>query len=125
MYSKIFAGLGEVLEGLEASLSPAGQHNQEPRRGSDVVNGKVAKKWKKKETIFYNFISFGRWVSKVHQTSKSRLYLVCCSMLKLSNAVTLYNEILFFQLIYWEEISTSTCSQMRKTGKDFFTLKMF
>lgn len=118
--------LGEVLEGLESSLSPAGQHNQEPRRGSDVVNGKVAKKWKKKkETIFYNFISFGRWVSKVHQTSKSRLYLVCCSMLKLSNAVTLYNEILFFQLIYWEEISTSTCSQMRKTGKDFFTLKMF
>ena len=126
MHSKIFAVLGEVLEGLESSLSPAGQHNQEPRRGSDVVNGKVAKKWKKKkETIFYNFISFGRWVSKVHQTSKSRLYLVCCSMLKLSNAVTLYNEILFFQLIYWEEISTSTCSQMRKTGKDFFTLKMF
>lgn len=125
MHSKIFAVLGEVLEGLESSLSPAGQHNQEPRRGSDVVNGKVAKKWEKKETIFYNFISFGRWVSKVHQTSKSRLYLVCCSMLKLSNAVTLYNEILFFQLIYWEEISTSTCSQMRKTGKDFFTLKMF
>lgn len=44
LHSKIFAVLGEVLEGLEASLSPAGQHNQEPRRGSDVVNGKVAKK---------------------------------------------------------------------------------
>lgn len=56
MHSKIFAVLGEVLEGLEASLSPAGQHNQEPRRGSDVVNGKVAKKCKKKKPFFITLL---------------------------------------------------------------------
>ena len=56
LHSKTFAVLGEVLEGLEASLSPAGQHNQEPRRGSDVVNGKVAKKCKKKKPFFITLL---------------------------------------------------------------------
>lgn len=56
MHSKIFAVLGEGPEGLEASLSPAGHHNQEPRRGSDVVNGKVTKKSKKKKPFFITLL---------------------------------------------------------------------
>ena len=108
MHSKIFAVLGEVLEGLEVSLSPAGHHNQEPRRGSDVVNGFVPKKVKK-GTIFYNFISFGQWVSKVHQTLKTRLYLSLSKTVarllfavKVRKCCHIVYKMLFFQLIYWE-----------------------
>lgn len=117
--------LGEGPEGLEASLSPAGHHNQEPRRGSDVVNGKVTKKSKKKETIFYNFISFGRWVSKVHQTSKSRLYLVCCSMLKFSNAVTLYTKCCFTSWFTGRKLAQVHVVRCGKQEKTFSHLKFF
>ena len=56
LHSKIFDVLGEGLEGLESSLLPAGHHNQEPRRGSDVVNGNVAKNCKKKKPFFITLL---------------------------------------------------------------------
>ena len=73
MHSKIFAVLGEVLEGLEASLSPAGQHNQEPRRGSDVVNAKVAKKCKKKKPFFITLLVLD---DGIESTSNFKISLV-------------------------------------------------